>query len=89
MAFQGMSPEQGREAAGKLKHIGQQVAESFDHLSGVVNSVNWLGPDAEAFKQDWLHVKGSSVHELAEALKQRGENLAAQADDQDATSNQR
>ncbi|WP_114855635.1 WXG100 family type VII secretion target [Brachybacterium sp. YJGR34] len=88
MAFKGMNPEQGREVASAIGEAGQQILEVIDQASSLVNSVEWVGPDYDAYREDWNGFVGGPVNSLIEVLQTKSDQLNQHAEEQDSTSNQ-
>jgi hypothetical protein len=88
MAFKGMNPEEGREVAQEILKAGEQVLEHIDAVTNVVNSVEWVGPDYDAYREDWNAFVNGPVSDLVEAFKVKGDELNKHAEEQDTTSNQ-
>lgn len=88
MAFQGMDPVAGRETAEAIKNAGQQTQDLFDQLTQLVQAIEWMGPDAEAFKQAWMAFVNGPVAQIIDMYTEKSQNLADQAEEQDDTSNQ-
>lgn len=88
MAFKGMNPEEGREVAQEIIRTGDQVVEKADAVTRLVQSVEWVGPDYDAFSEAWNAFVNGPVNNLVEALKTKGDELNQHADEQDTTSNQ-
>ncbi|MCT1386353.1 hypothetical protein M4D54_12120 [Brachybacterium sp. p3-SID1565] len=87
MAFKGMDPEEGREVASEITRTGEQILEYFDSVTSVVSSVDWIGPDYDAYLDDWNSFVSGSIAGLVEALNAKSEELTRHADQQDDTSN--
>ena len=87
MAFKGMDPEEGREVALEITRTGEQILEYFDSVTSVVSSVDWIGPDYDAYLDDWNSFVSGSIAGLVEALNAKSEELTRHADQQDDTSN--
>ncbi|MFC7376559.1 hypothetical protein ACFQRD_14910 [Brachybacterium sp. GCM10030268] len=88
MAFKGMDPEQGREVANAIHDAGGQVLEAIDTATTLVNSVEWVGPDYDAYREEWNSFLSGPVNQLVEAFKSKQDELNRHADEQDTTSNQ-
>lgn len=88
MAFKGMNPDQGREVAESIKQAGTQTQEAFETLTGQVQGVEWVGPDADTFKSDWSSFVGGIVAQVTDAYSTKSTDLTHQAEEQDDTSNQ-
>lgn len=88
MAFKGMNPDEGRDVAEEVTKAGEQILDLLDPLNNLVNSVEWVGPDYETYRDDWSSFMGGPVNDLIEAFKAKGKELNTHAEEQDDTSNQ-
>jgi hypothetical protein len=88
MAFKGMNPDEGRDVASAITDAGQQILDAIDSATGVVNSVEWVGPDYDAYQQDWNAFVQGPVNSLIEGFQKRADEMTKNADEQDDTSNQ-
>lgn len=88
MAFKGMNPDQGREVAETIKQAGTSTQEIFETLTGLVQGIEWVGPDADTYKGDWNGFTGGVVASLTDLYATKGEELNQHAEEQDDTSNQ-
>lgn len=88
MAFKGMSPDEGREVASAINDAGQQILDAIDSATSTVNSVEWVGPDYDAYQEDWNTFISGPVNGLIEGFQKRADQLNTHADEQDDTSNQ-
>ena len=87
MAFKGMNPEEGREVAQEVLKAGEQVVEKVDEVTRLVTSVEWVGPDYDAYREEWNAFLSGPVSNLQDAYKTKGDELTKHADEQDSTSN--
>lgn len=87
MAFKGMNPDEGREAAAVVKEAGGAVSDAVDSVTSQVMGIEWVGPDYDAFTNDWNGFVSAQVSALSEAYTAKGEELNKHADEQDETSN--
>lgn len=88
MSFKGMNPDQGREVAAAIKTAGENLQSAIDDVYSIVSSVEWVGPDYDAYVADFSAFVGDDVANLRQAYYDRGNDLENQADEQDDTSNQ-
>lgn len=88
MAFKGMNPEEGREVAQEVLKAGEQVVEKVDEVTRLVTSVEWVGPDYDAYVEAWNSFVNGPVNSLVEAFSTKGDELTQHAEEQDTTSNQ-
>lgn len=87
MAFKGMNPDEGRETATAVKEAGQSILDAIDTVTGIVNGVDWIGPDYESYKEDWNGFVTGAVSGVNDLLVQKGGELETHAEEQDTTSN--
>lgn len=87
MAFKGMNPDEGREVASGITDASSQVLDAINAATTIVNNVEWIGPDYDAFQQDWNGFVNGSVNNLVEGLKVKADEMNRHADEQDTTSN--
>lgn len=55
---------------------------------GLIEAVTWVGPDAEAFREDWRGRVRERLHHAIEALRADGEELHGHAEEQDGVSDE-
>lgn len=87
MAFKGMNPEEGREVATAINEAGSQILDAIDAVTGVVNGVEWIGPDYDTYVDDWNGFVSGPVNSVVEACKAKSDELNQHAEEQDTTSN--
>ena len=63
MSFQGMDTEQVTGQSEALARAAQRLEGLLGDLDGSVRSVAWVGPDADAFREQWgsTHREGESL----------------------------
>jgi uncharacterized protein YukE len=83
-----MNPDEGRDVAQEVTKAGEQILDLLDPLNNLVNSVEWVGPDYETYRDDWSSFMSGPVNDLIEAFKAKGDELTNHAEEQDHTSNQ-
>ena len=88
MSFKGMNPDEGREVAQLLNTTGSDMASAIADAGTIVSGVEWLGPDYDAFLDDWNNFQNGAVANLEQVLVGKGDELNKHADEQDETSNQ-
>lgn len=65
--------------AGRLDEIGSR-------LDGLIESVSWVGPDAEAFRVAWTGATRAALLRVVEDLRADQQQLEQEAEEQDTTS---
>lgn len=88
MAFKGMNPDEGREVAAAVGEAGRQVLDAINSATSTVNAVEWVGPDYDAYREEWNSFVSGAVANLVEGFQRRSDALNTHADQQDSTSNQ-
>ena len=88
MAFKGMNPDEGREVATAINEAGSQIMDAIDAVTGVVNGVEWVGPDYDTYVEDWNGFVSGAVNGVVEACQAKSDERNQHAEEQDTTSNQ-
>lgn len=88
MAFKGMNPDEGREVATEIRTTADAIGEAIEAATGIVNSVDWVGPDYDSYQSDWNAFVSGVVSGLIEAMNAKADELNNHAEEQDTTSNQ-
>ena len=85
MTFLGADTEALRDVAKQVGTAGEQVDELMARILGLVQGVEWTGPDADSFCERARSVceRGRSA---AEQIRGRGEELTGHAEEQDEAS---
>lgn len=89
MAFKGMDSNEGRDVAAAINESGQKIMEIVGDMTPLVNSVEWLGSDYDAYQQDWNSFISGPLTNLVDGLQEKSKALEAHIDQQDNTSQQR
>lgn len=88
MAFKGMNPDEGRETASLVKEATTTIGDLANQVGNQINSVEWIGPDYDAYLSEWQSFYSSQVTALMDLYTARADILTQHADEQDDTSNQ-
>lgn len=83
--FLGMDTDAARGHADALEIAASRLGDLLGDLDGRVASVDWTGPDADAFRSDWAAVRRTG-DPLDDELRAAGDHLRQQADEQDEVS---
>ncbi|AEF36820.1 MULTISPECIES: WXG100 family type VII secretion target [Mycolicibacter] len=86
MAFKGADTEQLRGLASKLNSESSTIKGIVSQLTSAVSSVNWQGPDATRFKEDWNSNHVKALNTVAEALSAAATAANKNASEQDSAS---
>ncbi len=78
--FYGIDTQYSRDASRQMDSQASDLGGMVNDVSALVDSVLWLGPAAERFKQDWdgslrpeLQAATESLHENAAELRRRAD----------------
>lgn len=82
----GMDTEQAREVSRNMNQQAGQVAGVVSNISAMLASVNWTGPDAEGFVNDWNGSFAPQANGAAQSLDEQSAVLRTHADRQDQAS---
>ena len=82
MAVWGADVEQLKTLGNKLQNGANEIEQQRNTLNNLLNSTEWTGPDAEAFKQQWSSDHTVQLNRVAEALKDAGQKATRNAPQQ-------
>ncbi|HIY24685.1 MAG TPA: hypothetical protein H9837_10365 [Candidatus Brachybacterium merdigallinarum] len=83
-----MNPDEGREVASEISELGSLITELIDAPTTVLGGIEWVGPDYDAFLEEWNSFVSNQINGIVEALTARSEALNQHSEQQDTTSNQ-
>lgn len=86
MSFLGADTEQLREQARATTNGSGRIEDLVASLDGTVQGVTWVGPDADAFREQWNAMVLARVREAVALLAERSRELERNAQEQDTTS---
>ncbi|PMC74871.1 DNA/RNA non-specific endonuclease [Brachybacterium sp. UMB0905] len=84
--FLGADTESLRQAGGTVERGAQRIDDLAVRLAALIESVDWQGPDAEAFRVDWAARVRPDLDRSAMRLREDSRELTDHAEEQDATS---
>ncbi len=84
--FLGMDPEQARDHAERMRTEGERVTNLSERLTTAVNSAQWVGHDADSFRDQWKTLSQQRIGTMIEQIQTLAGELEGQADQQDVTS---
>jgi uncharacterized protein YukE len=87
MAVWGLDVEQVRGLSKQLTTQSQQVQTILTTLTSALQNVQWTGPDAEGFRNEWNTTHTAALKQVITALEDASQKAAKNAADQEATSN--
>lgn len=79
MLTHGMDPDQVEWVAGQLAQVAFDIDATLGRLEAEVNSLAWVGPDADRFKAEWWPRNRSEMATLAASLREYGDRARAEA----------
>ncbi len=85
--FYGIDTEYSRDASRRMDSQASDLKGMVDNVSALVESVLWLGPAANRFKQDWDGALRPELQQAAQSLHENAIELRRRADLQDEVSN--
>ena len=86
MAKLGADVEQLDTLAKKFDQEAEQLTQAVSQIGSQVKSVWWEGRDADRFRSEWEATYASQLRKISEALKQVGQGVRKQAQQQRTTS---
>ena len=87
MAVWGLDVEQVRGLSKQLNTQSQQVQQILTTLTSALQNVQWTGPDAEGFRNEWSTTHTAALKQVIAALEDASQKASKNASDQEATSN--
>ncbi|MDO9396394.1 MAG: WXG100 family type VII secretion target [Herbiconiux sp.] len=87
MAVWGLDVEQVRGLSKQLNTQSQQVQQILTTLTSALQNVQWTGPDAEQFRNDWSTTHTAALKQVITALEDASQKASKNASDQESTSN--
>ena len=84
--FWGADTEALRRLSGSIGSGGEQLDDLAARLSVLIDSVDWIGPDADTFRADWSGQVRPGLVECIVQLDERGRELDQHAEEQDEVS---
>ncbi len=85
--YWGLNVEQVKQLSTELVQAASDVDAIKSKLTGKLDSVEWNGPDATAFRSDWSGQHVTALQTVITALNEAGAKAQANALAQEATSN--
>lgn len=86
MSFQGMDTEQVTGQSEALARAAQRLEGLLGDLDGSVRSVAWVGPDADAFREQWGSTRREGESLVMPGLEDRSRELQQHVEEQDRAS---
>jgi uncharacterized protein YukE len=86
MSLLGMDVHAVRNLATQLAAKADEIDSITNALSGQLDSVQWLGPDADGFRSEWNSLHRSKLHLVANALRDASTSAIRNANQQQEAS---
>jgi len=87
MAIWGADVQSLRDLGTKLQQGSEEIGRTKSQLTNLVQGVDWKGPDADAFRNDWNGEYTAALTKVINALQEAGRKAKANAQAQESTSN--
>ena len=78
---------------GEVRHLSSQLQSSADEIQNIINkithqlgSVQWVGADANRFRDDWHGTHSQQLNSVKNALEQAGQQARSNAEQQEQAS---
>lgn len=86
MALFGADIEQVQQLSTQLNAKASDIQSIISQLSSAINSVNWMGPDADRFRSDWQGQHVAQLKQVVSALQTASQNARRNAQEQQSAS---
>lgn len=84
--FIGMNTQQVRDHSAACRSGITRIDDLRGALESTVAGVDWAGPDADSFRDQWLELSSQRITGLLTELEQKATQLEGEADQQDVAS---
>ena len=82
MAIWGADVAQLKNLGNKLQAGSSEIENQKSMLTKVLDGTQWMGPDADAFKQKWSGEHMTQLTRVAESLKEASQKATRNAQEQ-------
>lgn len=86
MSMYGMNIDEVRQLAQQMNQASSQLQQMMNQLTAALNNAQWVGPDADRFRQDWTQLHSGQITAVANALQQASQTATGQAMKQEQAS---
>lgn len=86
MTFYGANTQQLTEYGTSLDNGAVRVEELIDSLQSVVHATEWIGPDADRFREEFQNMREALARAVCDALRERARTCEENAEEQDEAS---
>ena len=87
MAVWGLDVQQVRTLSQQLSQKADEIESALGTLTTTLNSTQWEGPDATAFRNDWSGSHTTALKQVIQALRDASTKASQNAAAQEQTSN--
>lgn len=87
MAIWGLDVQQVRQLSSQLNQKANDIQSILSTLTSALNSTEWQGPDATAFRNEWSGTHTSSLRQVVQALQDAAQKAAQNATQQENAAN--
>lgn len=84
--FYGADTEQVEAYSRAVLRGSERIAAAIDAAGSRVHTMEWVGPDADAFRSRWAELCGRQIPAVLDLLRARAQEAAAHAEEQDLAS---
>ena len=84
--FYGADTEQVEAYSRAVLRGSERIAAAIDGAGSRVHTMEWVGPDADAFRSRWAELCGRQIPAVLDLLRARAQEAAAHAEEQDLAS---
>jgi hypothetical protein len=88
MSFYGADTQQVDEYSRTVLRGGERIAAVIDVADSRVQDMEWVGPDADAFRSRWAALCGQQIPAVLDLLRACAQEAAAHAEEQDRASDE-
>jgi uncharacterized protein YukE len=86
MSFTGMDIPAVRNLATQLNSKADEIESIANMLSSQLDSIQWIGHDADGFRGDWQGTHRTQLHTVATALREASSRASNNANQQETAS---
>ncbi len=86
MPMWGLDVQQVRQLGSQLTQKAGEIETLLSTLTNALNSTQWEGPDATAFRNEWSGQHTAALRNVANALRDAGAKATQNASQQESTS---
>jgi Proteins of 100 residues with WXG len=82
MAIWGADVEQLRQLGKNLQQGADVIESQRNSLTALLDNTQWMGPDADKFKEQWRGEHTNKLNQVADALREAGNRAKQNAEQQ-------